>query len=91
MNEPNQVAKAGTLLCVDRGAYSDYQVTGFFVVLREFDPRAELNEYLATPIQHSQDSFLTALIAKGFLLEIEYGNIYLGSYWDFDDFGFTPS
>lgn len=34
-----KLTKAGKLLCVDCG---DYGGIGFFVVLRDFDPRAEL-------------------------------------------------
>jgi hypothetical protein len=45
MSELEKIAKAGKLVCVDRGEYSDYEVTGFFVVLRDFSPREELGQY----------------------------------------------
>ena len=92
----DRIAKAGTLLCVDHGEFSDYGVTGFFVVLRDFDPRAELEEFLsANPAQRGHVGFergryLAALLAKGLLLEIEYGTLYLGSYMSPADFNFTP-
>ena len=84
MTIQNKIAKAGKLLCVDRGEYSDYQVTGFFVVLKDFDPLTELNEYLnANPEQiksysFEEDRYLSMLLLKGLLLEIDYGTLYLG-------------
>lgn len=97
MTEAQKIAKAGKLLCVDRGEYSDYNVTGFFVALRDFDPRAELDEFLnAHPEQREdysfeQDMFLAALLAKGLLLEVDYGTLYLGTYSSHDSFGFTTA
>ena len=38
MSDKKQTAKAGRLLCVSEGSYSDYGVVGFFVVLRNFPP-----------------------------------------------------
>lgn len=89
-------AKAGTLLSVEQGSYSDYQVTGFFVVLKTFDPVFELKEYLvAHPEQlesyHFQESeFLAALLAKGFLLEINYGRMHMCDYSRASEFLWTP-
>ena len=97
MTKQQKIAKAGKLLCVDRGAYSDYEVTGFFVVLRDFDPLAELEEYLTTHADQreaysfEQDEYLAALLAKGLLVEIEYGTLYLGSYSCFDSLRYTPA
>lgn len=92
----SEIAKAGKLVCVDKGEYSDYDVTGFFVVLRDFNPRKELDEYLnANPKQKANycfkpDGFLAKLLEKGLLLEIEYGTLYLGSYSSHEFFRFTP-
>ena len=78
-------AKAGQLLRVDRGSWEDYNVVGFFVVLQDFDTGAELEKYLrANPNQRKEccfcgHDFLGALISKGLLLEVEHGNLYLGS------------
>lgn len=89
-------AKAGRLLCVDHGEYSDYGVAGFFVVLRDFEPRVELTEFLAANKDQADDcsfehwAFLAALLAKGLLLEIEYGTLYLGAYGCHDRFRFDP-
>lgn len=92
-----RIAKAGRLLCVDSGAYSDYSVTGFFVVLRDFDPLAELQEFEAKPKAEEDEwrgfnehAFLASLLAKGLLLEVEYGTLYLGQYSSSDAFRFTP-
>ena len=95
MNDP-KIAKAGKLLCVDGGEYSDYGVVGFFVVLRDFDPLAELAAHLdAQPEQResyafSGDSYVAALLAKGLLLEVDYGSLYLGSYSSYAELRFTP-
>lgn len=96
MSEP-KIAKAGKLLCVDSGEYSDYSVRGFFVVLRDFDPHAELAAHLdANPAQREayhfeEDSFLAALLAKGLLLEVEYGTLHLTGYSNHEEFRFTPT
>lgn len=89
-------AKAGTLLSVESGCYSDYQVQGFFVVLKTFDPVLELKEYLvAHPDQLStygfhEGEFLAALLAKGFLLEINYGRMHMCDYSRASEFMWTP-
>ncbi len=97
MNNASQIAKAGKLLCVDKGSYSDFCVIGFFMVLRDFDPQAELEAYLDdNPKERiggdfKEEKFFAALLAKGFLLEIEYGNIFLTSFADYRQFKFTPA
>jgi|HubBroStandDraft_5_1064220.scaffolds.fasta_scaffold132906_2 hypothetical protein len=89
-------AKAGTLLSVEAGCYSDYRVTGFFVVLKTFDPVLELKEYLvAHPKQletysFEEDEFLAALLAKGLLLEIQYGRMHMCDYSRASEFLWTP-
>lgn len=97
VDEQQNIAKAGKLLCVDRGAYSEYEVTGFFVVLRDFDPHTELDEYLdAHADQRDEynfepDGYLAALLAKGLLIEIDYGTLHLGNVSGHDRFRFTPA
>lgn len=89
-----KIAKAGKLLCVDQGSYSDYNVIGFFVVLADFDPMVELESFLSdAPDQRDifkSDAFLARLISKGFLLEVEHGSLYLGDYSS-HDVSFTPA
>lgn len=95
MSEP-KIAKAGKLLCVDSGVHSGYISHGFFVVLRDFDPHAELAAHLdANPAQREayhfeEESFLAALLARGLLLELEYGTMYLTSYSSHEEFRFMP-
>ena len=90
------IAKAGSLLCVDQGEYSDYTVMGFFVVLRDFSPKAALEEHLATnPEQRenyrfSADAFLADLLRQGLLLEVSYATLHLGGYGHFAEVSLTP-
>lgn len=95
MKENSETAKAGSLLCIDRGVYSSYEVIGFFAVLSDFKPNCELAEFKALykPTSYNNEdsnSFLAYLIKKGFLLEINYSDLYLGDYSLSDDeFRFT--
>jgi hypothetical protein len=90
-------ARAGTLLCVDSGCYSDYGVTGFFVVLKDFAPKAELDEFVSTRPEQAADyqfqehEFMAALLAKGYLLEVPYGTMHLTDYSRASEFFFTPA
>jgi hypothetical protein len=78
--------KAGRLLMLDHGEYSDYNVDGFFVVLKDFKPHDELAQYFeANPNQREsycfeRSEFIAFVVAKGYLLAIEYNELYLGSY-----------
>lgn len=87
------VAKAGSLLCIDHGSYSDYDVTGFFVVLRDFSPMLVLDEFKcvnerARSGRFDRDVFLAFLLEKGFLLELSYSTLYLGDYSNIDNVAF---
>lgn len=90
-----KIAKAGKLICVDSGSYSDYSVTGFFVVLKDFSPMDELEIYLNQNPKNretycfSESGFLGFLHQKGFLLDIEYGNLYLGAYSQAEEVRFS--
>lgn len=94
-NLPENIAKAGTLICVGNGLYSDYTVMGFFVALQDFEPYAVLKVYLAdNPEQNYEfdpDQFLANLLSKGLLLEVKYGSLHLTNYLDPDEFRFTPA
>lgn len=88
--ENKDTAKAGKLLMMDHGEYSDYSVTGFFVVLKDFKPMDKLSEYLdSRPKQKEhyefeRHEFLAWLISLGLLMEIDYDTLYLGSYGSAD-------
>lgn len=96
-----ELAKAGSLIQVDSGEHSDYQVHGFFVALVDFDPMKELSLYL---LEHPEtiskynpnskygfrkSTFLAVLVAKGYLLEINRSVLYLGSYDESKDVSFS--
>ena len=83
MAETTTTLQAGSLLQVDTGAYSDYSVMGFFVVLTGFDPLAKRDEWIA---QHPsrkkayafrENSFLVWLMSQGLLLEITCSVLHL--------------
>lgn len=88
--------RAGRLLCIDQGTYSDYGVVGFFVVLKDFVPMAELRTYLEINPEQKEDyhlelsRFLAYLIAQGALLEIDYDRLFMGSYDCAESVSFTP-
>jgi hypothetical protein len=95
MHGDGVVAKAGTLLCVTEGCYSDFGVNGFFVVLSDFTPSAELAAYL---IEHPEQcgnysfqshAFMAALLKKGFLLEVGYSELHMGDYSRAGEVGFS--
>jgi hypothetical protein len=97
MKDQAKIAKAGKMICVDSGEYSNYSITGFFVVLKDFNPMAELKEYKAAnpdeckPYSFNDSKFLAQILTKGLLLEIEYGTLYMGAREEFDGVNFTPS
>jgi hypothetical protein len=87
----NGIAKAGKLILIDEGSYSDYTIICFCVVLKDFDPMKELGEYKIEhkdKIEEMEDNrylsgaFLAALIAKGYLLEIDFGKLHLADRCD---------
>jgi len=90
-------AKRGSLMKITAGQYSDHYTLGFFVVLRNFDPMAEIAEYLGANPKQAEDcsfaesEFLRSLIAKGLLLEIEHGELFLGAYSCVEEARFTPA
>lgn len=85
MNElSGATAKAGTLLLVSEGAYSSYEANGFFVVLTDFKPKALLEEFspeATLPKKRFEPTeFLAFLLKKGLLLEVNYSELWCGSY-----------
>lgn len=93
--EKTTIAKAGQLISIDNGTYSDYEVIGFFVVLKDFYPMAEVSEFVLQNTEKIStngfrpDEFLPFLLSKGLLLEIEHANLYLGD-WHAESVSFTP-
>ena len=84
--------KAGQLIQIDSGCYSDYSVHGFFVALQQFDPMAERKEWIGTldaDQWYDQPDFIAGLIRKGLLLEIDYDIMHLETYSDPTDFSYN--
>jgi len=91
----SDICKAGTLLMVDGGEYSEYGVTGFFVVLKDFDPMKELDKYKESIKNRSHpysdtDIYFGSLISEGYLVDINYANLYLGCYGELENISYTP-
>ena len=88
--------KAGKLICVDQGKYSDYYVLGLFVALQDFYPMRMLSKYLEKhqdqKIEYNfkPSQFLSYLISEGLLLEVDYGTLFLGMYGSCEDITFNP-
>lgn len=90
-----RIARAGSLLSLESGEYSDYQVHGFFVVTQEFEPEAEVDAYFAEhPDQRDQyferSMFIPWLLRKGLLIEIEHAVWHLTDYGSPGEIRFTP-
>ena len=82
---PDYIARAGTLIHVDQGEYSDYGSIGFFVALKDFAPSKVFDEWRAIESEDEAmsgrcDKLLAWLIGKGLLLEIRSDNLFLGEY-----------
>lgn len=90
------IAKAGTLLSTSEGCYSDFSVTGFFVVLQDFSPAEQLSTFLAAnPGQKGRYNFQTGafsayLLRQGLLLEVQYSELHMGDYHSADEVSFRP-
>jgi hypothetical protein len=87
-----QTAKKGSLIRVDRGEYSSYQVTGFFVALDCFSPYIELKRYMKAiegKGPYDPDGFISHLISEGKLLEIDHSTLYLAEYAQEEDCQFS--
>ena len=79
--------KAGKLFTIESGEYSDYDVDGFFVALRDFRPHDEVCDYL---YRHQRNEsgrvnrygFAAFLASKGLIMDVDYHRIHVGSYGD---------
>lgn len=89
MSEEQIIYKAGSLIKFEEGAYSGYDVIGFFVALEDIDPNLLADEYLSVPrinvgvenrTHHSGSGFIGFLINKGLLMELTHHTAYLGAY-----------
>lgn len=90
------VAKAGTLVLVSSGEYSDYSVISIVRVLSDFTPAEELEQYLsAHPEQREdysfeKDQYFAHLLKRGLVEELEHSTYHLGDYSEHDRVEFFP-
>ena len=76
---PTAIAKAGRLVLVDTGSYSDYHVIGIFRVLKDFNPKEEVDKFLVKK-SFDEDEFVAYLLARGLLEEMDHDGLYLNLY-----------
>lgn len=83
--------KAGELLILSHGEYSDYSYSGPFRVLKDFDPKEQADEcreyWRQLPEsercwQEGPDSsnYIAFLHARGFIEDVDCTEIHVGSY-----------
>lgn len=75
----DRILHPGKLVAISSGEYSSYQVYSFFVVLKELNMPEVLASYVTTLSPDTlgqcwikEEELINWLIAKGFLLEIDY-------------------
>jgi hypothetical protein len=85
-----RMIKAGTLLALETGEYSDYGVEGFYRVLKDFDGKELMRQYLAEHPEQAEAysghtyEFSAWLSKSGFIEDIDYLRWHIGSYGCFD-------
>lgn len=96
MLDSKTVAKAGELLLIDKGEYSDYCVMGLFRIEKDFIPYEVLQEYLKDnpsnnrDYRFEEDRFLSKLVVEGYIIEVQCDNFYLGGYSNVDGIRYHP-
>ena len=84
------IAKAGTYLCVNYGEDSNCENVGVYQVCRSFTPMRELSLWLQSHPEQKEvygfhpSEFVSYLLAERFLVKIQYGTFFLGSYDSFE-------
>ncbi len=98
--EQNLKFKAGEVVVLTSGQYSDYGLTGFVVAIADFDmsdeailyaldSRSKYDDYGFDKFDY--DEFVAWLIKKELVIPVKYREIHLGSYDDFsNDFKIPP-
>lgn len=88
---------AGTIIILAEGEYSDYRTGPLFRCLkdvnledlaREFYPNAPKSEWSGRR-NADASTFTLWLIQNGWVEELEYSEVHVGSYGEFECFGFT--
>ena len=78
----SNIIKKGTIIQIESGEYSDYQVHGIFTALVDFDVNKVLKEYKQFTGRHSpypKYGFISYLVTNEFLDDMCYGILDLGS------------
>lgn len=84
--EANIKFKAGEVVVLTSGQYSDYGLSGFIVAIADFDMSEEAISYALnsratkTP---DYDEFIAMLIKKELVIPVKYREVHLGNYGDF--------
>jgi hypothetical protein len=86
---PSMVMKAGEVICIASGIYEGYDRTGPFIVTRDFDLEAFVDEAKATVEEPWELSGLMyeiprILLAQGLITKMPCRRVYLGSIGDFE-------
>lgn len=91
MLDKNIVAKAGTLLLIDRITFFDEgEVLGIFRIEMDFVPHDVLQEYLKMNPSHAEayefeeSKFVDYLLAHSYMKALEYDRFYLGGFGNHD-------
>jgi hypothetical protein len=78
--------KAGALILVTEGQYSDQSTHGLFRALRDFTAKEAVAEFLkANPQKTGRygftlDAITPSLVANGYVEELDYSELWLGGY-----------
>ncbi len=79
--------KAGELILVTEGQYSDQSTHGLFRALRDFTAKEAVAAFLATTLQEKGrygfrglDAITPSLVANGYVEELTYSELWLGGY-----------
>ena len=79
--------KAGKMVIFSQGEYSDYCYMGAFVALKDLSEnqlRKMVEPLKKGEYQDNLDEVVALLIREGFLLELDYTEIHVGSYSTID-------
>lgn len=83
--------RAGRLVAFSVGEYSDYSISGAFVVLKDLCDEEMRKIRLDLITRYTQEigsygeaqrRFIPELIRMGYLLDVEYSEVHIGSYSD---------
>ena len=84
----NTLVRAGQLVAFESGEYSDRSTAGFLVALVEFDLKKEHSLFSIEEEKQdcgsSGEHFLPFLVRKGYLMDVSFKTVHMGSYGDIE-------